>query len=275
MTPLGFDASEQPACPIVSLPPSMWPRSVRCALQQLTATLRMSVAHGLVGSLARRGSMGSVSIDGSIASSAAVGTAPRTPAAGSPRGSVHWDAGDVKTPEGAEIGTRFPQRGGATGPRGWKSLDNEHGGAQVEVSTRVLEQGVTTTSDGDRHIVQQQARDLDERLEQLRKREAELAALVAEEREIAAREEKKREQLAEQDIATKRQELMQAHNRRSAHFLPNGMFGMSHWTRIPWLIISSTKSMAWHRCGRRGSRPAFLLRPTRGSAAVAWCCSRS
>ncbi len=161
--------------------------------------------------------MGSVSIDGSVASSAAVGgaeTGPHTPTPGTPHGSIYVHSGDVRTPQGADIGTLFPQRD-ATGP----------GAGTPDGPPRVLEPSVTASSDGDRHIVQQHAQELDERLDRLRKREAELAALVAEERQIAAREERRREQMAEHNIVTKRQELMQAHNRRSAQFVPNGKFG--------------------------------------------------
>jgi hypothetical protein len=188
------------------------------AVPQLTTTLRACAAHGFAESLARRGSMGSVSIDGSIFSSAAVGgsgTAPHTPVPGTPHSSINLDGGDARTPQGADIGTLFPQRD-ATGPGPSTPADGP---------ARMLEPSVTASSDGDRHIVQQQAQELDERLERLRKREAELAALVAQERENAAREERRREQMVEQNIATKQHELMQAHNRRSAHFLPNGKFG--------------------------------------------------
>ena len=161
--------------------------------------------------------MGSVSIDGSIFSSTAVGgsgTAPHTPVPGTPHSSINLDGGDARTPQGADIGTLFPQRD-ATGP----------GAGTPDSPPRVLEPSVTASSDGDRHIVQQQAQELDERLERLRKREAELAALVAEERQIATREERRREQMAEENIVTKRQELMQAHRRRSAKFVPKGKFG--------------------------------------------------
>lgn len=169
--------------------------------------------------------MGSISIDGSVASSATVrgsGSPPHTP--GTPLGSVNLDGHVLRTPDGADIGTLFPQRGGAD-PGDRTSLDSPRAGTLGDGATQVPEPSVMLPSDGDSRIVQEQAQELDERIERLREREAELAALVAEEREIAARDQARREHMAEQDIATKRQELMQAHHRRSRNFFPNGKFG--------------------------------------------------
>ena len=143
----------------------------------------------------RRGSFGNVSVDGSVASSM-FQASPRTPGS-AVRGSGMFDGADARhtiataTPEGAEIGQLLPQRPGS-----------QPGSLQ---QPQVQQPAVVALSAEENELQKQMlaaaAVDLDERLERLRQREAELASLVQSEREAAAEAKTAREERASKEIA--------------------------------------------------------------------------